>query len=690
MLKFNYIVFKIMIRIGIDIGGAFTDLISINDENGEIMWNKVETTQEDPAVGVINAIKESQIDLSKVSDIVHGQTLAINTVIERKGSKVGLITTKGFGDILEIQRANRRDMYNFKYKKPQPFVPRYLRLEINERINAEGEILKPINEEEVIKTFESLEEEGIESIAVSLLNSYVNPYHELEVRNIISKISKNYNIEITLSHEITREWKEYERTNTAVLNAYILPKIKKYILELKSSIDNMDFKGNYFAMLSNGGAATFDFMSRFPITTLESGPIAGIIGAMKIGELTNNKNIIAMDGGSTTTKASLIMNLEPNIITDYYIERSEYNPGYPVKVPTIDIVEIGNGGTSIAWIDDIGELKVGPKAAGSFPGPSAYGKGGIEPTVTDAYIVNGMLNQESLLGGKIKVNKNLAEKAISKIADKFKVSINEAAEGIIKIANNNAVNVIRLISVQRGYDPRDFTLIAYGGSGPMFAPFISEELDIRKIVIPFIPAGVFSAWGMLISDIKHNIVSTNPVRVDNETSIAKINDIFQNMESNLRKLFSSEGFNKEEIMFIRNVEMRYYGQEHTVKVNVMSGNIGVKEIDEIIRRFKEAHERTYGFNLESEIEIINFFDTGIIKRDNIIIQKKRKNGHLTKNEKRRVFINGNVEAWPVLDKDSLISTVEGPAIIEDPTSTIIVLSKQKASIDDYGNVIIER
>ncbi|MEM0212584.1 MAG: hydantoinase/oxoprolinase family protein [Saccharolobus sp.] len=681
-----------MIRVGIDIGGAFTDIVAYDSDKESIHWVKVETTPEDPSIGVVRGIDEANIKLSEVKDIIHGQTVAINTIIERKGAKVGLITTKGFRDILEIQRANRRDMYNFKYKKPVPFVPRYLRLEVRERIKANGEILVPLNELDVYEVTKKLENEGVEAIAISLINSYINPIHELKVAELIKKL--NPNIPLTLSHEITREWREYERTNTAVLNAYIMPKMYNYLNKIINEFNNRGFNGNYFAMLSNGGMATFDFAMKFPIYTLESGPVAGVIGAIKVGEMLGLNNIIAIDGGSTTTKASLVRDLEPSITTDYYINRDRYNPGYPVKVPTIDIVEIGNGGTSIAWIDDTGNLKVGPKAAGASPGPAAYGKGGKNATVTDAYIVCGFLNQEELLGGKIKVNKKLAEDAIADLANYYRLSVEETAYGIVKIANDNAVNAVRLVSIQRGYDPRDFSLVAYGGAGPMFAPFIADELEIKTIIIPFIPAGVFSAWGMLVSDIRHDLVMSFPTRIDRENSISIINEKFNELESKLISIFVSEKFDVKDIIISRYAEMRYYGQEHTVKVNIMPGIIGDKEIEEIIRRFHEVHELIYAFKLDSPIEIVNFHVSGIVRAKNFSVKKISGFNSIDKAKrgKRKVYYNGNYENWEVYDKRFLPPNyiIEGPAIVEDPTSTALVLEGQKSMLDDYGNLIIKR
>jgi len=681
-------------RIGVDIGGAFTDFYAIDPDTGETLWVKGETTPKDPSKGVIDTVKKSALDLSKAEALIHGQTIVINSVVTRSGARVGLITTYGYRDSLELQRANRRDMYNFRYRKPEPFVPRYLRLEVNERIKSDGEILKKLNPEELKPIVEKFKKEGVESICISFINSYVNPTHEIEAGKIVRELT-NGEIPITLGHEITREWGEYERTNTAVLNAFVKPKMYRYLSILEDEIRKMGFKGSFFAMLSNGGMAPFSFVKEYPIYSIESGPVAGVIGALALGEIINEENIIALDGGSTTTKASLVENLVPKIHSEYYVGRDKFNPGYPVKVPVVDIEEVGNGGTSIAWIDDVGNLRVGPKAMGADPGPACYGKGGDEPTVTDAYVVNGLINPNYLLGGEMKIYRDLAVKVIKeKIADHFGITVEEAAEGIIKLANENAANAIRIISVQKGYDPRDFTLIAHGGSGPMFAPFIAEDLEIKKIVIPTIHPGVFSAWGMLLSDIRHDVISTNIVRLDWEDSVKRINDTYSELEDRLLDIYKEEGISEERVIISRYADMRYKGQEHTVKVPIPAGEIAEDSIGEIKERFHAYHERAYSFKLlDSPVEMVNFHVTGIVKAKRVSIKEKRSDSKSVEDaikERRKIFLNGDFMTLPVLDRDRLPIgiSMDGPMIIEDPTSTVLVLESQKLEVDKYGNLVI--
>ncbi len=685
------------IRLGVDIGGAFTDLVAFNEETGEITWVKGETTPLNLSEGVINVVKKSKLDLSKLSMFIHGQTLVINSIVTRDGAKVGLLTTKGHRDVLILQRANRRDMYNLRYKKPEPFVPRYLSLEVEERIDGTGNVLIPLNKESVVNAVERLLKEGVESICIGFLNSYLNPKHETEAKKIVLDVLKEHNkdIPVTISSEVTREWREYERINTAVLNAFVKPKMRKYLSVLENEISKLGFKGKFLMVLSNGGMASFDFAKNLPIYTIESGPVAGVMGAVAIAELIGERNIIALDGGSTTTKASLVENLTPKITSDYYVGRDRFHAGYPVKVPTVEIAEVGNGGTSIAWIDSVGNLRVGPKAAGAYPGPACYGKGGKEPTVTDAYVVNRLINPEYLLGGEMKIYRDLAVKVIKeKIADHYNISVEEAADAIVRIANENAANAIRIISVQKGYDPRDFSLIAYGGSGPMFAPFIAEDLEMKKIIIPTVPPGVFSAWGMLLMDIKHDVIISNVMKVE-EGNLDKINEVFLEVDSKLYDIFrEEENISPENIIIFHYADMRYKGQEHTVKVPIKTGKITAGDLPEIIEKFHEYHEHAYDFRLPgSPVEIVSFHGVGIAK----VVKPKLKEIEKTDSklgdaivEERKIYVYGEEMEVPVYSRTKIPREAEGfgPAVIEDPTSTVLVLKNQKFLRDRFGNIII--
>jgi len=500
-----------MWRVGVDIGGAFTDAYALNEETGEFRWVKVETTP-DIVSGVVEALKKLGIDMGSVRFIFHGQTVVINTIVTRTGARTALITTRGFRDILELQRSNRRDLYNLMYRKPEPLVPRWLRFEVEERVMYDGTVMIPLNYKDLDSIIERLGKvPDVSSVAISYINSYANPKHEIETEEYLKEHLKGKFI--SRSSALTRLWREYERTSTVVLNAYVLPKFYNYVTSLEEAFTKMGFRGVFYIVLSNGGVNTSNFIKNYPIYTVEGGPISGVFGATRLGSVVSEGNLVVLDGGSTTTKASLVRNLNYLTRSEYYIGASRYSPGYPAMIPIIEVFETGLGGTSIAWIDEAGRLRVGPKAAGSYPGPACYGRGGTEPTLTDAYVITGFLNPRELLGGAIKVNRELAIKAVKPLADRLGLTVEEIAFGIIRLANELATNVIRVVSIQRGYDPREFALVAHGGAGPMFAPFIAEELNIKKIIVPFIPAGVFNAWGMLNLDVIHDATETRIMKL---------------------------------------------------------------------------------------------------------------------------------------------------------------------------------
>lgn len=686
-------------RVGIDIGGAFTDLIAVNDETGETRWVKVESTPKDYSEGVIETFVKSKLNLHarKIRCLVHGQTIVINTIITRSGSKTGLITTEGF-HILEIGRANRRDMFNLKYRKPEQFVPRHLTSWIKERITADGSVVIPVNEDEMRNAARELIEKGCQSIAISFINSYANPEHEKKAERIVKEEmeTRGKRAYVTLSSELSSEWREYERTSTAVLNAYTQPGLDAYTSVLEQALKRMNFEGIFYVTLASGGMATSDFAKKYPITTVEGGPVAGIVGGIALAELLGYRDIMVLDGGSTTTKAALVKNLVPRITTEYYVDKDRFRPGHPIKVPVVDITETGNGGTSIAWIDDVGALKVGPKAAGAHPGPACYGKEGREPTLTDAYVVTGYLNPNYLLGGELKIFRDKAEGALKKLADYYEISIEDVADAMISIANDQAAYVIRLVSVQRGLDPRDFTLIAHGGSGPMFAPFIASELHIPRIVVPVIPVGVFNAWGMLVADVRHDLVRTHIMKLTNKTEDAKvIDEVYNALEKQLLNIFAMEGADLEKVVIMRNADMRYYGQEHVIKVPVSFGKIEVKEIE---NAFIIAHEKEYGFVLEGNpVEIVNFHTTGILRVKKPKLQTLSDEGKTIDKalkEEREIYF-GRTEGLkriPIYSRNLLPTNVEitGPAVIEETTSTTIVTKDFKAKTDKFGNVLITK
>jgi N-methylhydantoinase A len=685
------------LRVGIDIGGAFTDLYATDTETKKVEWTKVESTPPEFEKGVlegIDTLEEQGVYIKNADRILHGQTVVINTIITRTGANVGFITTKNY-DIMDIQRANRRDIFNFRYKKPTPLISRYMSEWIDERIDQDGSIHKPLKGKEVASATKALIDKGAESFCIGFINSYQNPQHEKEAKEIVEKVCKDGGVLepfITLSSDITREWREYERFSSAVLNAYTQPVFVRYLEKLERALRNKGFGGTFYIALASGGLSTSDYAKLFPIRTVEGGPISGIMGGIYLGKMLKEENLIVIDGGSTTIKAGLAKKLSPEVSTEYWVEKDEYHEGYPIKIPTVNISEIGNGGTSIIWIDETGNIQVGPKATGARSGPACYGMGGKEPTLTDAYVVTGYLNPEYLLGGKLRILKGLAAKAIGKVAKQLKVDLKDAAYEAIRVANDNSSHLIRLISIRRGFDPRDFTLIAHGGSGPMLAPFISKELGIPRIVVPTIPSGVFNSWGMTNYDVRHELLRTNVMGLKEiPETINKVNRLFKEIEEDINATFSKEGIDPNEIKLEKFIDLKYEGQAYTLKIRVSNGKLKIQNIKKIRNDFHNAHFREYGFKLDSPIEVVNFHVVGVYKTKPLRIEKRLIYGTLKDAflEERNIY-NGNEISVPIYKKEKLPTGIalEGPCIIEGDTATIIVNEKTKGKRDLYGNLIM--
>ena len=507
-------------RIAVDIGGTFTDLVAV-DDNGQVFRSKSLTTPDDLARGIKDCLKGANVDVAGASFFVHGSTVTINAVLERKGARTGLITTKGFRDVYEIGRGNRPEGYNLFFKRPVPLVPRDLRLEVDERLYATGEVLTPLDENSATATIGALKAAGVESVAVCLLHAYANAAHEQRLGELLrQQFPEAY---VSLSHEILREFREYERTSTTVLNSYVGPLVSHYLVSLEKMLGVAGFRGTFRVMQSNGGVMSAETAKKMPVTMMESGPVAGVIAAAHLGETLDCRHIISFDMGGTTAKSSLIKDFHPEVTSSYYV--GGYVSGHPMMLPVVDIVEVGNGGGSIAWIDPAGGLKVGPQSAGAAPGPACYGKGGSEPTVTDANLIAGRIDPEYFLGSGIRLQRDKAAQAIvEKIGKPLGLSLEEAALGILTIANFNMSLSVRAVSVEKGYDPRDCALVPSGGGGALHAMAIARELSVPRVIIPPMPA-YFSALGMLMADLKHDYVQTF-VRELAETTGAEIAECF--------------------------------------------------------------------------------------------------------------------------------------------------------------------
>ena len=674
-----------MARLACDIGGTFTDLAFFDEAKGELVVEKSLTTPRDLTRGIEDAIGLAGVDTERVSHFVHGGTTVINAITERKGAKTALVTTKGFRDVLEIARGNRPDLYNLRFEKPVPFVPRALRFEVRERCGANGETIEPLVLADLDPVIARCRAEKVEAVAVQFLHSYAAPAHEIAAAAYLRE--KLPGVAITASCEITREWREYERANTAVLNAYVQPIVLRYFDKLEGALRGRGIQGPLAVMQSNGGTTSFAWAKQHPITLVESGPAAGVNAAALIARLSGEPSVIYLDIGGTTAKCSVIEYGQIKVTTDYKLEWSRVNPGYPVKVPVVDIVEIGTGGGSIAWFDRTGALKVGPVSAGAEPGPACYGRGGTEPTVTDAKFITGALDPDFFAGGRIKLDREGSRRAMQKVADGLSCSVEEAAVAVICVAEADMINALKLVSIQRGHDPRDFVLVVGGGGGPMHGAALGRDLGVRETIVPRYP-GYFSAWGMLVTEPRRDFVQTALSRAEDMT-IERIRALFDGLVREAEAYFrSDEGLKPEGFGFEHGIDLRYLGQEHSVTVPVRLAGASVAGI---LDEFHAAHERAFTFRLsDTPVEFVNFRLTATAKIATPALKPISDAGRSVATAlkgTRRVDLgdDGRVEA-KVFDRDLLPpgAALDGPCIVEEASSTTIVHPGQGVTVDALG------
>jgi N-methylhydantoinase A len=674
-----------MYRLSTDVGGTFTDGVLLDETTGAIKVSKVSSTPKNPAIGTIQCTERFEILLSEVSFLVHGTTVVINALLEGKGAKTALITTKGFRDVLEIGRSNRTEMYNALYKKPTPLVPRYLRLEVKERMGGDSKVLIPLEIRDLAQVIEQMRKKEVESIAVCLINAYANPKHEQEIGKLLDE--RYPEATVSLSHNITRRYYEYERTSTTVQNAYVMPVVQRYVRCLEEELIKRRFQSVLQIMQSNGGIMQSAVAREMPISMVESGPVAGAIGGAQLASMIGYNNVITYDMGGTTAKTSIVREGLPETTDQYLIERR------PILLPVVDIREIGAGGGSIAWIDEAGALHVGPQSAGAEPGPACYMQGGLEPTVTDADLQLGILDPDYFLGGEKDISPELARETIEKVARYFDISVDEAALGIIKIVNNNMSGLLQSMTVKRGYDPRDFAMVAFGGAGPTHAAAIAKELNIPTVIVPPVP-GVFSAWGMLMADLRHDFSQTY-IKLMSDVDTETVNRIFKDLETRVRELFERENIRDENIGMTYQMDLRYYGQEHTLTVSAPS-KLTDADKGMLEKSFDELHLKVYGHNAPEESkEIVSLKVIGIGKVRKPVLQTIKRGGETPASQsklgKRKVYLgDGRYQEFSIYQRNKLRAenTIPGPAIIEEPTSTTVVGQHQICSVDQWGNLII--
>ena len=691
-------------RLGIDIGGTFTDATLLQEETGELRIGKVPSTPRDPSAGFMEAthrvLRANNVSPDEVTYVVHGTTIATNSIIEGKLARAGFVTTDGFRDMLEIARQIRPSLYDLQFEKPKPLVPRHLCFGVTERLDAQGQVLTPLDEESVIQVAEALRRENVESVAVCLLHAYANPDHEKRVGEIIQDVIPE--TMISLSSEVAPEFREYFRASTTVINVGIQPLVARYLERIEKRLREEGVVAELLLMQSSGGVYSFAEARRKPVFLVESGPAAGVISAAYLGSNLGYKNIISFDMGGTTAKVGLIQNGTPTVTKDYEVgltaqagAGSHRGAGYPIRTPVIDLVEIGAGGGSIAWVDSGGILRVGPRSAGADPGPVCYGQGGTEPTITDANLVLGRLSADHFLGGEMSLDVEAARQAIKqRCADPVGMEAVEAAHGIVEIANAAMVNALRMVSVQRGYDPRDFVLVAFGGAGPVHANRLASEIEMPTTIIPMSP-GTTSALGLLVTELKHDYSTTMIERVD-RLDLGAVRRVYEELEGQGRETLEREGIPKAEMDFRWQVDIRYVGQSYELAIPLPGNRIDSAMLEQVLSRFHQEHDRAYGFSTPGEaVEFVNLRLTAIGQ----IIKPKlreleRSDGDLAAAliSSRSVYFaeHGGYLDCPIYDRYKLAAghLLKGPAIVTELDSTTVIHSGYRAEVDQYGNLVM--
>jgi N-methylhydantoinase A len=674
-----------MIVVAIDIGGTFTDLLGFDATAGRFVQAKSLTTPAQLTQGIVDCIRKSGLAAAAIGELIHGSTIAINTLIERKGAKTGLIVTRGTRDVYIIGRGNRPEAYNLLFHRHRPLVPRHLTREVVERLFSDGTVYEPLNRASVADACRALAAAGVEAVAVCLLHSYASPAHERIAGEMVrAALPDAY---LSLSHDILREYREFERLSTTVVNAYIGPKVGGYVKGLHASLGDIGFRGALSIMRSNGGVMTPEVATERPVAMMESGPVGGIIASARIGQALGFRNVISFDMGGTTAKASLVRDGEPTLAPGYYV--GGYASGHPVMLPMIDVVEVGAGGGSIAWLDDVGALKVGPHSAGADPGPICYRGGGAEPTITDANVVLGRLDPDNFLGGAMRLDADGARAGIAeKIARPLGIDTVEAAQAIVEIAIAKMSLAVREVSVEKGFDPRDFALVASGGAGPLHVLAIARELHIPKVIVPLFPSH-FSALGMLLADERHDFIRTfycDLASLDFAALLAVHDEMAGEAMGALRHARGAE----------RQVQLdiRYVGQEFTLSVSVTRAQLARGDRAGIRKAFDALYEHRYAHHSPEEpVEMVNIRLAAIGKRPKLAFPRLRAGGKVAVSHRRAVFFADARKPvrCPIYQRDDLTAgaRIAGPAIVQELGTTTVLFKGDTCRVARSGELIID-
>ncbi len=688
-------------RLGVDIGGTFTDVVLLDLEERANYVGKVLTTPESPADAVIEGLKkilsEHGVSPSAIDSPIHGTTLVTNAIIERKGAKTALITTKGFRDSVEIGTERRYDLFDIFMEKPAPLAPRALRLEVAERLDPEGNVLTPLDENEARQALEKLADMGVEAVAVTLLHSFLNPVHERRMEALLREQAPD--IVTSISSEVTPEIREFHRSSTTLANAYVRPIMRTYLDLLSRRILEEGVERDMYIMLSNGGIATVDTAKSFPIRLIESGPAAGAMAAAYYGRQLDIRNLISFDMGGTTAKTCFVEDARPATVTEFEVARVyqfRKGSGLPVKVPVIDMIEIGAGGGSIARVDELGLLKVGPESSGADPGPACYGRGGKQPTVTDADLLLGYLNPEFFLGGEMDLDLDAANVSVDRLAKTLNLERIQTAWGIHEVVNENMANAARIHGIEKGKDVQRYALMAFGGAGPIHAAHVAEKLRIETLIAPA-GAGTLSAFGMLTAPISFDFVRTKIMKLD-DLDPDVLNAIYDELEAEGRAVLDRSGVPEDRMTFRRTADMRYEGQGHEIMVPLRSGEMSAETEEEIRKSFEDAYRAIYqrlGPNVP--VEALNWrlvasgetpdLDLRPTEAASLAVEEAKKPSRL-------VYFPSwkEMRVCDIYDRARLTpgAAIAGPAVVEESESTVVVPPGWDAHVDEFCNLALQR
>ena len=679
------------LRIAVDIGGTFTDMVAFDESSGELLFGKALSTHGELVKGIQNTLDGAGASVQDGNLFLHGSTIAINTLLERSGARTALLITEGFRDIYEIGRVNRPDAYNLFFSKHEPLIKRSLRYEVPERLLADGSIYKELNEEAVRVVARQLKEQNIEAVAILLLHSYRNPAHEMRVKAIVQEEIPG--VFVTASHELSQEYREFERVSTVAANAYVGPRVSAYLGQLETHLTEQGFKGDFYAVQSTGGLFPLDDARRECVRMLESGPAAGVIGAQAICEQLGLGDAIAFDMGGTTAKAGVISDGKPLTTGSALI--GGYEKALPIQIPMMDIFEVGTGGGSIARLEVGNSLRVGPQSAGSNPGPACYDRGGQEPTVTDANLLLGRLDASNFLGGEMPLSLPSAQRAMTDmVAGPLGMDPVEAADGILRIAVTAMSHAVKAVTTERGLDAGRFTMVVYGGAGPLHASAIARELGIKNVLIPFAP-GYFSAYGMLFSDLRYDYVRSVFRKLE-EVSFDDIEAIYAGMEAEGMKALAGSAVTPEAVVVQRAADMRYVGQEHAVTVDLPSEFFKTQDRAAIKKHFDDLHAVRYGTSAPKEpADLVSLRVTvlGHMRKpppQAVTAGSEQPVADALRTHKPVYFRSSGFVSTPVYKRPALRSgnRISGPALVEEHASTTVVQPGDTALVDQFGNLQI--